>query len=330
MLLIRSMTSKAAVTSRYSCRCIDIKGLKHSRTVARQFSTHSWHSFAALTANRFHMFDARLVNPSSFSEKSHGNNSKKDISNNGHQDNNDGDSGQLQPSLTPAEQENITSDESLHVQKMLFEGIKEKAEKSSRIINNNYNGADTSKHPSTNDVTITTNAATVVEDEFHKLDLRVALVLAAHRHAEADTLYIEQVDVGDPEEMAKGGRVIVSGLVPYMSALALEGRKVIVVKNMKPAKLRGVISQGMLLCAEQDGRVELLEPPQNSKPGIESLFNTMIKVIHIYIHTCIHTYQLLMIYLFYYLGRPESVLNPKKKVWERIAPHLTTDECGVA
>ncbi|KAI8051336.1 hypothetical protein BDF22DRAFT_693251 [Syncephalis plumigaleata] len=92
--------------------------------------------------------------------------------------------------------------------------------------------------------------------------------------------------------MAQGGRVIVSGLVPYMTAASLENRLVIVIKNMKPVKLRGVISRGMLLCAEREGKVELLEPPPNS--------------------------------------HPELVLNPKKKVWDRIAPHLTTDEHGIA
>ncbi|RKP27276.1 hypothetical protein SYNPS1DRAFT_3629, partial [Syncephalis pseudoplumigaleata] len=143
-------------------------------------------------------------------------------------------------------------------------------------------------------------------DEFHKLDLRVARILAAHKHAEADTLYVEQVDVGDAEEMAQGGRVIVSGLVPYMPASSLEGRMVIVVKNMKPAKLRGVISRGMLLCAERDGKVELLEPPPNSEPGDR-----------VYVQR-------------YNEGRPDIVLNPKKKVWERIAAHLTTDEHGIA
>jgi aminoacyl tRNA synthase complex-interacting multifunctional protein 1 len=42
---------------------------------------------------------------------------------------------------------------------------------------------------------------------------------------------------------------------------------VLVIKNMKPVKLRGVISRGMLLCAEREGKIELLEPPPNSEPG---------------------------------------------------------------
>ncbi|RKP05614.1 hypothetical protein THASP1DRAFT_19595, partial [Thamnocephalis sphaerospora] len=142
--------------------------------------------------------------------------------------------------------------------------------------------------------------------ELYRLDLRVARVLAVQRHAEADSLYVEQVDVGDAEEAMQGGRVIVSGLVPYMTAAELEGRLVVIVKNMKPAKLRGVISRGMLLCAERDGKVELLDPPAASEPG-ERVFAYGFDE-----------------------GRPDPILNPKKKVWDRVAPFLRTDTNGVA
>lgn len=76
------------------------------------------------------------------------------------------------------------------------------------------------------------------------VELRVAKITAVERHPEADKLYIEQLDDGTPE-----GRTIVSGLVPYYAPEDLLGKSIIVVANLKPAKLRGVVSQGMLLAA---------------------------------------------------------------------------------
>ncbi len=90
------------------------------------------------------------------------------------------------------------------------------------------------------------------------VDLRVARITSIERHPEADKLYIEGIDLGDGEE-----RQIVSGLVPYYKEEELLDRNVIVVYNLKPAKLRGVKSQGMLLAAsdtDEQGneRVEVL------------------------------------------------------------------------
>lgn len=80
------------------------------------------------------------------------------------------------------------------------------------------------------------------------------------------------MDVGDNKESGSK-RTIVSGLVKHVPREYLEGRAVIVVGNMKPSKLRGVMSQGMLLCAmEQDSngevtKVGLLEPAEGSQAG---------------------------------------------------------------
>ncbi len=98
-----------------------------------------------------------------------------------------------------------------------------------------------------------------MEKKFNEtVDLRVAKITAIERHPEADRLYIEQLDMGNGEE-----RQIVSGLVPFYTEAELLNRNIIVVYNLKPAKLRGVKSQGMLLAAsakdEQDEeQVEVL------------------------------------------------------------------------
>ncbi|KAF9116107.1 hypothetical protein BGX27_004905 [Mortierella sp. AM989] len=117
------------------------------------------------------------------------------------------------------------------------------------------------------------------EDHISKLDIRVGIVRSVAAHPDAESLYIEQVDVGDKEgDQSKEPRTIVSGLVHHVPKDYLEGRAVIVVSNMKPSKLRGVVSQGMLLCAmEQDSngevvKVGLLEPAEGSQPGDKVTF----------------------------------------------------------
>ncbi|MGM0431233.1 MAG: methionine--tRNA ligase [Spirochaetota bacterium] len=81
------------------------------------------------------------------------------------------------------------------------------------------------------------------------VDLRVAKITQVERHPEADKLYIETIEFGEGEQ-----RQIVSGLVPFYRDDELLGRNIIVVYNLKPAKLRGVKSQGMLLAASaKDG-----------------------------------------------------------------------------
>jgi methionyl-tRNA synthetase len=93
------------------------------------------------------------------------------------------------------------------------------------------------------------------EDEkfIEKVDLRVAKITGIERHPEADKLYIETLDAGEEQP-----RQIVSGLVPYYSEEDLLNRNIILVSNLKPAKLRGVKSQGMLLAAEEGETVEVL------------------------------------------------------------------------
>ncbi len=91
------------------------------------------------------------------------------------------------------------------------------------------------------------------ENFISKVDLRVARITSVRRHAEADKLYVEEIDFGDEQ------RQIVSGLVPFYTEEELTGRHVIVVYNLKPAKLRGEKSEGMLLAASRgEEEVEVL------------------------------------------------------------------------
>lgn len=99
------------------------------------------------------------------------------------------------------------------------------------------------------------------------IDLRVGKIISIERHPEADKLYIEQLDMGNGEE-----RQIVSGLVPFYTEEELLGRQIIVVYNLKPAKLRGTKSEGMLLaasCGERGSGQEIVEVlfVEDAKPG---------------------------------------------------------------
>ncbi len=93
-----------------------------------------------------------------------------------------------------------------------------------------------------------------------KIDLRIAKITSVEKHPEADKLYIEKIDFGGET------RTIVSGLVGHYEPEELIGKHVLIVYNLKPAKLRGVESHGMLLAVQQGKKVGILHSP-DSKPG---------------------------------------------------------------
>ncbi|MFJ7922425.1 methionine--tRNA ligase [Lysinibacillus fusiformis] len=88
-------------------------------------------------------------------------------------------------------------------------------------------------------------------DDFMKIDLRVATVTACETVPKADKLLKLQVDLGYEQ------RQVVSGIAKFYSPDQLVGQKVIVVANLKPVKLRGELSQGMILAGEKDGILKL-------------------------------------------------------------------------
>ncbi|KAM6313686.1 aminoacyl tRNA synthase complex-interacting multifunctional protein 1 [Aegotheles albertisi] len=130
------------------------------------------------------------------------------------------------------------------------------------------------------------------------LDLRVGCIITAKKHPDADTLYVEEVDVGEASL-----RTVVSGLVKHVSLDQMQNRMAILLCNLKPAKMRGVVSQAMVMCASSPEKVEILAPPPEAVPGDRITFEG-------------------------FSGNPEKELNPKKKIWEQIQPDLhTNDQC---
>jgi methionyl-tRNA synthetase len=90
-------------------------------------------------------------------------------------------------------------------------------------------------------------------DDFSKLDLRIGTVLSCENHPDSDKLLVSQVQIGSEV------RQIVSGLRPHFEAKDLIGKQVVIVANLKAVKLRGVLSQGMLLVGEDEEVLEILQ-----------------------------------------------------------------------
>ncbi len=92
-------------------------------------------------------------------------------------------------------------------------------------------------------------------DDFMKMDLRVGEILTAERMPKTDKLMVMTVDTGIDK------RTIVSGIAQHFTAEELIGRKVTVLANLAPRKLRGVESQGMILLAEDpEGKLVFVNP----------------------------------------------------------------------
>lgn len=98
-------------------------------------------------------------------------------------------------------------------------------------------------------------------EEFQRWDLRVARVLAAEPHPRADRLLKLRVDLGGEE------RPLVAGIAAQYRPEDLVGRLIVVVANLKPARLRGEESRGMLLAASSGEAVSLLMPDRELPPG---------------------------------------------------------------
>jgi len=133
-----------------------------------------------------------------------------------------------------------------------------------------------------------------------RLKILVGKIVKVKKHEQADTLYVEEIDVGE-----KDPRVVVSGLVKFVPIEEMQNREVVLVCNLKPSNLKGVKSEAMVLAASNSDhtQVELLVPPPGSKIGERVTFDG-------------------------YSGEPDEQLNPKHKIWEAIQPDfITTDDC---
>ncbi|KAI0478918.1 nucleic acid-binding protein [Xylariaceae sp. FL0804] len=152
----------------------------------------------------------------------------------------------------------------------------------------------------------------------HLIDLRVGHILKAIKHPEADSLYVSTIAMGDKpgtddtdEYEGQVCRTVCSGLNGLVPLEEMQGRKVVVVANLKPVKMRGIKSCAMVLAAsprlkegevdDHKGPVELVSPPADAKAGDRVCFDG-------------------------WRGEPEGVLNPKKKIWETFQPGFTTTD----
>jgi len=136
-----------------------------------------------------------------------------------------------------------------------------------------------------------------------RLDFRVGKIIDVAKHPDADALYVETVDVGEASP-----RTVVSGLAGLFPMDELKDRLGVFLCNLKPVKMRGIESAAMLMCASRDEprAVEPLDPPASSAPG-DRVFVSGFEA-----------------------GSPDAQLNPKKKVWEKLAPGLRTSADGIA
>jgi len=139
--------------------------------------------------------------------------------------------------------------------------------------------------------------------DISKLDIRVGVINKVWEHEEADKLYCEEIDLGEEG----GPRQISSGLKAHYSLEEMEGRRVLVLANLKSRKLVGFPSHGMVLCASsEDGKVEFVEPPEGAEIGERVMVDG-------------------------FDGEPATENQViKKKMLDAIFPDLATNDSGVA
>ena len=114
------------------------------------------------------------------------------------------------------------------------------------------------------EVELTTEKEAIKYDDFDKLELKVAEVIDCKPVEGADKLLQFRLDAGD----AGGHRQILSGIAQwYPNPEEFIGKKVVIVANLKPRKMRGQISQGMILSAEKDGVLQVVLAPQEMPNG---------------------------------------------------------------
>lgn len=133
-----------------------------------------------------------------------------------------------------------------------------------------------------------------------RLDLRVGRIVEVALHPDADSLYVEKIDCGEASP-----RTIISGLVKHVPIDQMQNRLVVVLCNLKPAKMRGITSEGMVMCASSPEAVEVLLPPADSQPGD-------------------------LVSCDGFPRQPDVQLNPKKKIFETCAPDLRTNDALAA
>jgi len=103
--------------------------------------------------------------------------------------------------------------------------------------------------------------ATIAIDDFKKIELKVATITAVEPHPNADKLLVLQIDLGTEQ------RQICAGIRSHYTPEQLVGKQIVVVANLATAKLRGMVSQGMLLAASSGDQVIVLTPDKPALAG---------------------------------------------------------------
>lgn len=141
-------------------------------------------------------------------------------------------------------------------------------------------------------------------DLVKRFDFRVGKVVKVGDHPNADSIYLEEIDLGEDKP-----RQVLSGLKKHITPENFLNSHVIVFSNLKPTKIRGVLSHAMVLCAKsEDGsKVELMRPPAGSQPGERVFLDG-----------------------FDFNGaefKPDERINARKKnsPWVKLAPELKTN-----
>lgn len=98
-------------------------------------------------------------------------------------------------------------------------------------------------------------------DDFKKLEIKVAQIKEVKPHPNADKLYILSIDVGN------GTKDIIAGIKEHYTEKELIGKKIAVVNNLEPVKIRGIESSAMLLAAKDDGNLSILVTDKDITTG---------------------------------------------------------------
>ena len=111
----------------------------------------------------------------------------------------------------------------------------------------------------------TVDISEITIDDFAKIQLKVGKVVECQKVEKADKLLCSKIDLGEGQP-----RTIVSGIAKYYTPEEMVGKQVIVVTNLKPVKLRGIESQGMVLCAsDEQGNLAIISPEKDMTAGSE-------------------------------------------------------------
>ena len=111
-----------------------------------------------------------------------------------------------------------------------------------------------------------------------------------------DSTVVFAVDVGEDKP-----RTVISGLVNFIPEEEMQNRRAILLCNLKPSKMRGIMSEAMVMCASTKEKVEILTPPAGANIGDPVLVEGFER-------------------------RPDAQLNPKKKIFEAVAPDLKVNQ----